>query len=145
MMTPKFKLLKDAYAIVYGIPEDVIALDSLIKCKGDSLECGTVACAFGWLGMHPTFKKLMNPTPGYFPDWVINGETHVSYAQAAAALFGISPQDGRNLFSVAFGSRYDIRGDGRSDKARFLHRMKSFLKEQGQWKGLTKRKGSVPC
>ncbi|MPQ56376.1 hypothetical protein [Duganella sp. FT27W] len=146
MNKPNFELLKDAYAIIYGIPAEVIDLDSIIKSRGDSLSCGTVACAFGWLGMHPKFKNLMNPTAGNFPDWVIGGKLHIGHDEAAAALFQIAPEDGFNLFSSSCNSRYDRKFNSKlGHKAMFLHRMESFLKERGEWKGLTKRNGSVPC
>ena len=146
MKKPNFELLKDAYAIINGIPDEIVNLDSIIQSRGDSLECGTVACAIGWLGMHPKFQKLLNPTAGNYPDWVIGGELHCDHSAAAAALFRIDQEDGFNLFSSSQNSRYDRKFDrALGHKAMFLHRVKSFLKERGEWKGLTDCKGPVSC
>ncbi|PLC44505.1 hypothetical protein C0Q88_07445 [Ralstonia pickettii] len=55
-MKPNFELLKDAYAIIDGIPGRVIDLDMWTAETGDSQFCGTIACAAGWLARHPKFN-----------------------------------------------------------------------------------------
>lgn len=55
----KIKLLRQAYAIIDGIPDNRINLDVICRGpeKGNAGHCGTIACAAGWLAMHPKFIK----------------------------------------------------------------------------------------
>jgi hypothetical protein len=55
---PNFDLLRDAFAIMDGIPSRVIDLDSWTTEQGKTLSCGTIACAGGWLARHPQFMEL---------------------------------------------------------------------------------------
>ncbi|NTX18022.1 hypothetical protein [Burkholderia cepacia] len=57
-MKPNFELLRDAFAILDGIPEHVFNLDAWTVQQGESLSCGTIACAGGWLARHPKFAEL---------------------------------------------------------------------------------------
>lgn len=56
------ELLREAYAIIDGIPDNRFNLRDFAKnvdAKPISpSRCGTVACAAGWLAMHPTFKAM---------------------------------------------------------------------------------------
>jgi hypothetical protein len=60
---PNFELLRDAFAIIDGIPKKAFDLDSWVS-KDAGKSCGTIACAGGWLAMHPTMNKA-----GLLPDW----------------------------------------------------------------------------
>jgi hypothetical protein len=53
---PNFELLRDAFAIIDGIPNKAFKLDSWRE-NGDGPACGTIACAGGWLAMHPTMNQ----------------------------------------------------------------------------------------
>ena len=57
MIKETYPLLREAYAIIDGIPDDRFNLD-LFRNSCDPHYCGTIACAAGWLAMHPTFMAL---------------------------------------------------------------------------------------
>ncbi|CAG9229289.1 hypothetical protein [Burkholderia vietnamiensis] len=57
-MRPNFELLRDAFAIIDGIPEHVFDLEAWTVQGGSRLSCGTIACAGGWLARHPKFVDL---------------------------------------------------------------------------------------
>jgi len=57
-MRPNFDLLRDAFAIIDGIPEASFRLDFWTSKQGKSLSCGTIACAGGWIARHPKFKAM---------------------------------------------------------------------------------------
>ena len=52
-----YPLLREAYAIIDGIPDDRFNLRTYANST-DPNHCGTIACAVGWLAMHPTFNAL---------------------------------------------------------------------------------------
>jgi hypothetical protein len=54
---PNFERLRDAFAILDGLPEEAIKLWTWRE-KGRKPECGTIACAAGWLAMHPAMNAL---------------------------------------------------------------------------------------
>ncbi|MFW6855296.1 hypothetical protein ACODYM_28815 [Burkholderia gladioli] len=58
MSRPNFELLRDAFAIIDGIPDQAFRLDAWVKRRGDALDCGTIACAGGWLAQHPKFTRM---------------------------------------------------------------------------------------
>ena len=51
-----YPLLRDAYAIIDGIPADRFYLNSWRLTGKSAQDCGTIACAAGWLAMHPTMR-----------------------------------------------------------------------------------------
>ncbi|MFW6855295.1 hypothetical protein ACODYM_28810 [Burkholderia gladioli] len=57
MRNPNFELLRDAFEIIDGIPSRALKLSNW-RTKGEMPECGTIACAAGWLAMHPKFNAL---------------------------------------------------------------------------------------
>lgn len=57
-MRPNFELLREAFAIIDGIPQEAFNLCAWTSKKGESLSCGTIACAGGWIARHPTFTRL---------------------------------------------------------------------------------------
>lgn len=135
-MTPNFELLKDAYAIIAGIPEEQFDLDMVFKNRGGSNGCGTIACAIGWLSLHPKFIELglrqsycgvsLHSAPYFYDD-------------AAKVIFSISIHQARAIFGREGISWYDhpdmTKALPNNHKALFLHRVESFLKEHGEWKG----------
>jgi hypothetical protein len=52
-MRPNFERLRDAFAIIDGIPKKAFDLDMWVSQRGKNKSCGTIACAAGWLAMHP--------------------------------------------------------------------------------------------
>lgn len=136
MTRPKFKLLKHAYAIIDGIPDERFNLGTIAENEdgepaNNPHSCGTIACAAGWLGMHPDFIKrgLRTLSVGGLattPDWswwddIIQEVFELESDEVAIDLFG-SRGD----------SRYDLYTPRITDKQLFQHRVRCFLKEHNQ-------------
>lgn len=49
------EVVAEAHEIIDGIPEKAIRLSLWLTKRGQSLDCGTIACGAGWLSMHPKF------------------------------------------------------------------------------------------
>jgi len=125
---PNYELLKDAYAILAGIPAKAYALSTIREHKGESLSCGTIACGFGWLGMHPQFQALGLKTMGRMDLRVNNASMGVG--GAGLAIFGLPLNDGMELF----GTRRSCRPQdtGKPDKIILLNRIMAYLDQKGQ-------------
>lgn len=143
------ELLKDAYAIIDGIPDKFFNLNTWVEdaCELGGGGCGTIACAGGWLAMHPKFNEL-----GLKFKWTRgqgrgNNERYMTYKgfpeapgaednhEVLARVFGITRHQSHNLFSGVGGSAYD-RGAGRSvfvysksHKDVFKNRVIKFLRD----------------
>lgn len=134
---PNYELLKDAYAIIGGIPEDKIHLRAIVSKVGESAECGTVCCAAGWLGLHPKFQALGLTTSLNASDDIrikMRGVDDYSfYSTKLAALFNMEIEEIENLFSPDSQSDYDVIIKAKpSPKQRFLKRVRMYLEEKGQ-------------
>jgi hypothetical protein len=129
---PDFELLKDAYAIVDGIPETAIDLDKLCSARGASLVHGTVCSVAGWLAQHPTFTALGLALSEDGERLSFNDEAqHGTPAEVLAQVFRLPLPQAEHLF----GSRatYTLGDDsGLSDKRLWLREVREFLKEHGQ-------------
>ncbi|WP_136418996.1 hypothetical protein [Herbaspirillum sp. ST 5-3] len=128
---PDFELLKDAYAIIDGIPETAIALGQLQTARGASLEHGTICSPAGWLAQHPKFTALGLSLEG--EQLVLQGEPTEtgSPAHILARVFALEEPDAERLFSDR--NTYTLGDDsGLSDKRLWLHEVREFLKEHGQ-------------
>lgn len=122
MPTPNYNLLKDAYAVIDGIPAEAIDLDSWRLRTGESLGCDTIACAAGWLALHPEFKALgliahSGGTPNFRQD---------SGNSALEKFFRLSYKQTERLFGPAF-----LEHPSRH-KYIFLKRLRNFLVDAGQ-------------
>lgn len=127
---PNYELLKDAYAILAGIPSAAYNLNSIRERRGESLACGTIACGFGWLGMHPQFQALGLHTAGYM-DLRVRGNT-CGVGTAAHKIFGVTVSDGLDLFGTAYVRR--LQDAGKSHKKVLLNRIMKYLEDHGQVK-----------
>lgn len=102
-MRPNIELLKDAYAIIDGIPDDRFHLDYWQDATGEvaytaqAIGCGTIACAGGWLALHPTFQQV-GIRPNGLGAPVLDGEK--SGVETLAKVFEISYEDGVSLFAA---------------------------------------------
>jgi hypothetical protein len=135
----KIELLKEAYAIIDGIPEQAFDLEKIITDGGTSVGCGTVACAAGWLSIHPKFGKLLGA------DVTLNGESTTIYwpggqwwDDAVGKVFKLDTTQVRNIFASRRMSDYDYEDDtdetdttAMTDKQLWQHRVKTFLKSKG--------------
>jgi hypothetical protein len=130
---PNFELLKDAYAIIDGIPETAIALDKLQTAKGETLDRGTVCSPSGWLAQHPQFMALGLSLSEDGDQLCFNGEPVETGTEALimAQIFGLQPVEAEHLFDTR--STYSLGDDsGLSDKRLWLREVREFLKAHGQ-------------
>jgi hypothetical protein len=130
---PNFELLKDAYAIIDGIPETAIDLDELVSARGETLEHGTVCSPAGWLAQHPRFMALGLSLVGDDSKLLLDGEPPVEESTAAilGKVFGLQLADAEHLFSDR--NTYTLGDDsGLSDKRLWLREVRDFLRQHGQ-------------
>lgn len=123
MKTETFPLLRRAYQIIDGIPDTRIRL-AYFSNGFSPHECDTIACAAGWLAMHPEFNALglhLNCVGGIEVDGVGNSwgwDTRLAY------LFEISSDEAETIF----GKRAEL---GRmTDKQVWQARVRKFLKSK---------------
>jgi len=130
---PNFELLKDAYAIIDGIPETAIDLDKLVSSRGESLEKGTVCSPAGWLAQHPQFIDLGLSLSEDDTQLLLDGEApaEASPAEILAKVFSLALADAEHLFGDR--NTYTLGDDsGLSDKRLWLREMRDYLKQHGQ-------------
>lgn len=130
---PDFELLKDAYAVIDGIPEAAIDLDRLCSARGESLERGTICSPAGWLAQHPKFMALGLSLSEDGERLLSHGQEQEgdSPAQVMTAIFGLTPVEAAHLFADR--QTYTLGDDtGLSDKRLWQREMRAFLKQHGQ-------------
>jgi hypothetical protein len=133
-MTPKFELLKEAYAILGGIPSKVINLNSIQEKEGKALSCGTICCGIGWLGHHPKFQALGLKTKENGVSY--KGEDSY-YEDAASNLFNIDYKSAEELFAPGYDICNSLEKGASpllSHKQRLLYRFRTYLRRHGQLK-----------
>jgi hypothetical protein len=123
-----YELLRQAYAIIDGIPDDRF---NLVR------SCGTIACAGGWLCMHPTFIALglramfgSNGAPEFVDEQT--GDYTVAFAALGKAL-GLTFEQAFQLFTCRGDAYFDRHNDiySLSDKQLWQARVRHFLNTQG--------------
>lgn len=128
MTQPNYALLRHAYAILDGIPQDAINLNTVIanKTQKDHLECGALACGIGWLSLHPKFNAIGLRAKKIRGSWELSYQGRlVNYESAASLVFGITEQQAHKLFGAEF-------TDLKQHKGILLSRIRSYLRERGQ-------------
>lgn len=95
--TPDYELLKEAYAIIDGIPEAAIASGSPCSKIGATLLEGTVCSPEGWLALHPTFNELGLSITDDGMSLRFNGAEE-PVASALAKVFRMSEEEAAQLF-----------------------------------------------
>lgn len=105
---PDYELLKDAYAIVDGIPEAAIALGLPCSKIGPTLPEGTVCSPEGWLALHPTFNALGLSISEDGTSLRFNGEQE-AVSTAMAKVFHMSDEEAAQLFE-----NQSAQGEGES-------------------------------
>jgi hypothetical protein len=147
---PNFKLLREAAAIIDGIPSKLFDLNLIMQADeleatdlrpvsaGTAKNCGAIGCAIGWLGTHPDFNALgLETLPAYAEEGGVcwQGKAR-GYNGAAAALFGINYGDARNLFAGIGSSDYDadfqFERPNATSKQVFKNRVRRFLAEHSE-------------
>lgn len=142
-----FERLKDAYAVIDGIPESAFYLDSVLRESNGDLGCGTIACAAGWLMIYPPFAEILGTelrvstfSPACsvirFQNPVEGHRSLPAFETQMRRLFGLGERD-THLFDAAGGSDYDQAiyaelGEDISHKQLWQARVRKFLAEHGQ-------------
>lgn len=131
----KVELFKDAIAIIDGIPESRIQLNSFqssgrIAHESSEIRCGTLACAAGWLALHPGMRALGLHTVFLgFPAY----RTYEPGYESLAGFFEITEREA----NLVFGPRLQPKMSRReieamihlSDKELWLGRAHKLLKK----------------
>ena len=121
MSTPNLELLREAAAIIDGIPAKRFNLNSAHNGHDEPHDCGTVACAIGWLGMHPKFQAIgLRTSRVTWPGNVMWQGVDTDCFIAAMELFGLSYVEARNTFGP-----HSARGGGH--KTEFRSRVVKLL------------------
>lgn len=141
MVHTSYSLLREAYSIIDGVPDEVINLDLWSQHELD-LEhpCNTLACAGGLLAQHPkmiargfrleSVRKTHYKTTAndQFPAY----EGQAGY-RAIANFFHLSYQEVEQLFGDRSSAwKYDPplpRRRAMSDRQLWLYRVRKFLEE----------------
>jgi hypothetical protein len=144
MSQPNYELLRQAYAILDGIPQQAIDLDHVIKERGSSLKCGTIACGIGWLSMHPKFNSMglkFEKRKGFIGNGSVDILTYqgqsVDYAEAASKIFGIAEPIAEKMFNGA------SNRPQHQHKQILLSRIRSYLRKRGQLDSQLALKGNA--
>jgi hypothetical protein len=136
--------LKDAYAIIDGIPPERIHLDMFQQFNNDNqyahdvteIKCGTICCAGGWLALHPKVRKwgitaddTGCPVLARNPDEFAN--SYKDSYKVLATVFKIDYYDAEALFRPR---RWALDGSLRSEKQLWLDRCLDLIGrlERGQ-------------
>jgi hypothetical protein len=132
--TTKYPLLREAYAIIDGVPDRVLDLAhwSATGQPVDPHRCGTLGCAAGLLAVHPAMNEA-----GLFADG--DGTPIFKDRWAFRALVGAFRTD--DFFDTLdlFGQRGESSLDTpealakhKTDKALWLYRVRAFLRSKGE-------------
>jgi len=138
LIKPNFELLRNAYAIFDGIPEDRINLNSILTKRGASTSCGTIACGMGFLTLHPQFQALglRMPRGDHVGACLLYKDNGAYYADAAAKVFQIKVSEATGIFAAPHCEEaiYDqhLPKMVTSDKELLLARIIYFLKSKKQ-------------
>lgn len=127
---PNFELLKDAYAIIDGIPENAIALGELQSARGESLDRGTICSPAGWLAQHPKFNEYGLVLSDDGTQLLLDGKAdpNASTAEIMARVFALPLPDAERLFADK--GTYALEDDaGLGDKRLWQHEVREYLKE----------------
>jgi hypothetical protein len=143
--TPDYELLKDAFAIIGGIPPDAVTLDWTKSKDGEALDKGALYHPARWLSLHPAFQKRgltasENGKQLLYPGAAASGRSN---SEVLAQLFGIPVSDAINLF-VERGAHM---GEGQkihhTDKDIWLDRVRHYLTTHGALKQATRAEEAV--
>jgi hypothetical protein len=131
--TPDYELLKDAYAIISGIPPEAISLDWTRSKEGPSLTEATVFHPARWLALHPDFQARGLSMSENGKQVLYKGQTFAggAYSESLAQLFGMSAGDVIGLFAERGGQMGEANLDD-SDKSLWQRRVLSYLQAHGQ-------------
>lgn len=144
----KVELLKDAIAIIDGIPDDRLRLsrwqvqhskvfDSELSLyhykyisKARQIRCNTIACAGGWLCLHPDMQQRglsINTHGGGYFEAFPKYKKKVGF-EALGCFFGIDTGEAEELFGMRTSDEMDDEATRKlTDRQLWLHRAKLLL------------------
>lgn len=125
IQTPNLDLLRDAYMIIDGIPDKSFNLMQVYSTRKVKADCGTIACAAGWLALHPDFQALgLKYSPDSFQLISMQGvRNNVSYKYKLNKLFNIRVEDAQALFGGRRNSKFN------SDHSRTVNKLPASSSE----------------
>ncbi len=132
----KFELLREACAIIDGIPARHLDLKLVVNeqalARKFDRSCGALGCSIGWITLHPEFQRRFRVSP--MDGWSISirGRSHQTYTDVANVMFGLDYEEARSLFAPRNCSSLDAPGSKASDKAMFKNRVRKFFAQHGQ-------------
>jgi hypothetical protein len=131
--TPDYELLKDAFAIIAGIPPDAVTLDWTKNKDGASLEKGSVYHPARWLSLHPSFQERGLSASENGKQLRYNGVegTEGVYSEALAKVFALPIQDVINLFVERGAHMGEEQKLHYTDKDIWLDRVRQYLSTHG--------------
>ncbi|MCY1299881.1 hypothetical protein D9M69_493940 [compost metagenome] len=131
-----FERLREAYAIIDGIPDKAFDLDDVITKSDGDLQCGTIACAAGWLMIHPKFAAELETELKVDSDpWYsqMRSAKHADFYDAMQHLFNMNLAEVRSIFSSRTPSELGVPHAKRlSHKKLWQARVRKFLVNNGQ-------------
>jgi hypothetical protein len=122
------ELLREAFAIIDGIPDEAIRLGPPRSAMGPALDDGTICSPEGWLAQHPLFIKRGIKLTGDGTAILFHGEGSGSAPTALpmSGAIGMPLDEARRLF----GPREEFTAnpdDPRTDKQLWLQRVREVL------------------
>lgn len=123
--TSDYELLKDAHAIIDGIPDKAVSFGIPCALRGPALDDGTVCSPEGWLALHPTFNALgLTMTPDG-TSLEFNGKA-MPAVSAMAHIFRFTEEEAARLF----GERSIFLSTQASDKELWLSRVRHHIHDR---------------
>jgi hypothetical protein len=136
-LVPNPERLRDAYALIEGIPDGQVTLEAWCDEDGDlETTVRTVACIPVWLVRHPDFQvagfqlaQSNQDAATYVARTKDLAETFESDAsdEYVRQLLGYGWRDLNDLFGPRGASRFDVH-DSLTDKQAWQHRVRKFLR-----------------
>jgi hypothetical protein len=143
------ELFKDAIAAIDGIPDARLKLNRWqcgsgyesfssrprIVTRTERITCDTIACAGGWLALHPLFRaRGLRPEAFNGIPTIGRGDRKSEGSRALAILFGISGVEANTLFCYRTVEEHtDPKTKNLSDRQIWLRRAKEFLADRDQF------------
>lgn len=144
-----FAFLREMAAVIDGIPPERFNLN-VIATAGSPNDpvaasgCGTIACALGWIALHPAARARGVRAKGSH-HLQLHGKLAPLH-EVATHLFGLGYEDGKGLFRSAGGSLIGKfpNPNGAEHKDIFRKRVTAFLARHGQTSADCRARGEEP-
>ena len=137
-MKTKYELLRQAAAVVDGIPTDDVWLGMWFDDEnGDRPGCGLIACAGGWIALSPFGESLGLCSINFGKSIVLRQNVFLNSIDSLAVALRLKIKDAEELFAERGFSRFDRAiyvntGWVITDKDLFRARVRAFLMYKGE-------------